>query len=572
MANYSLVANATFKPFSYQELTAPLDRQELYHERLAEEYDNLSKQADVLEIMGNNEMDKNSGSYSRYKSYSDALRKEADELFAHGLNSESRRRLTDLRRMYNTTIVPIQTAYSKREKEADEQMKATLQNPTIMFTRDASKTTLDSYISNPTGGYGVINGANITKQMADMAGHLAKQVRSGKKENIDAYTYNYIEKYGLDENLIRNWQDSPTLKKMFEQVMQANGVTPEALQGSMNADSIITKSQNYAEMGMWNAMGEDKSHIQEDFGRRLAARTTAEVNAHRQKKIIDQQFAQQQTGGNIAINPVNIYSNKDIKAADAAYNAYNKYFDKRPDGTYVLNEAGKKEYNKTTDMWVSAGGWGSYRKPTQSQFRKFIDSRKANGDTDPGAIWGSYVATQPTNQFDATRSTEFDYTIADSQQKDMKGAIQTAARGTALQEVDFDNKQNTFKATGETLKLEDLNSDKYTVLSTRFSPYGNTVMIKSDNGEVHRYQMPAGINPTNEQNRDRAMQKALKLQTAIATGKITDRSGREQALTPDELRAAQQQYRQALQEAYMYHSQLGVSNKTKEQEFNPYGY
>jgi hypothetical protein len=173
MANYSLTVNSTFQPFTYQELAAPLDRQELYHEKLAEEYDKLSAQADVLEAMGANERDKNSGTYVKYKAYSDALRKEADNLYQFGLNTESRQRLTDLRRRYNTEIVPIQNAWNKREQESADQMKAQLANPSLMFTRDARTSTLDDYIKNPTGGYGVINGANISAQMASMAKNLA---------------------------------------------------------------------------------------------------------------------------------------------------------------------------------------------------------------------------------------------------------------------------------------------------------------------------------------------------------------------------------------------------------------
>ena len=277
MPNYSLAINSTFQPFSYQELAAPLDRQEAYHEKLAEEYDKLSSQADILEAMGSNDRDKNSGTYARYKAYSDNLRKEADDLYRFGLNTESRQRLSDLRRMYNTEIVPIQNAWNKREQEASDQMKATLANPSLMFTRDARNSTLDDYIKNPTGGYGVINGTNITAQMAAMASNLAKQIRSGNRQNIDDYTYNYIEKYGLDENLIRNWQDSPTLKRMFEQVMQSNGVTPEALEGSANIQDIINKSTGYAEMGMWNAMGQDKTSIQADYLARLNAEAQKEI-------------------------------------------------------------------------------------------------------------------------------------------------------------------------------------------------------------------------------------------------------------------------------------------------------
>lgn len=283
MPNYSLTVNSLFQPFSYQELAAPLDRQEAYQEKLIDEYDKLSSQADILEAMGTNDRDKASGAYSRYKAYSDSLRNEADNLLQFGLNTESRRRLSDIRRRYNTEVVPIQNAWNKREEESKMQLAASIQNPSLMFTRDAVNTSLDDYIRNPQGGFGVINGANITAQMSTMAKNLSEQVRRRDRTGIDDYTYNYIEHYGLDANIIRNWQDSPTLKRMFEQVMQSNGVTPEALQGSLNAQNIIDKSTGYAEMGMWSAMGKDVSHIQENYGARLEAQATKEIDVARRK-------------------------------------------------------------------------------------------------------------------------------------------------------------------------------------------------------------------------------------------------------------------------------------------------
>jgi hypothetical protein len=285
MANYSLVANSTFQPFTYQELAAPLDRMELYHEKLAEEYDKLSSQADVLEAMGKNDRDKSSGAYSRYKAYSDSLRKEADDLYKFGLNTESRQRLSDLRRKYNTDIVPIQNAWTKREKEAEDQMKASLANPSLMFTRDARTTSLDDYIVNPTGGYGVINGANITAQMAGMAKNLEKEVRNGtiKRTDIDPYLYDIIIEHGLDANTIRDWRNNPTLTAMFQQVMKANGVTPETLANSSNAQSILDKSTSYAEMGMWSAIGERKDEFKENYGKRLEAQKQKEIEVARAK-------------------------------------------------------------------------------------------------------------------------------------------------------------------------------------------------------------------------------------------------------------------------------------------------
>ena len=79
MANYSLIVDSTFRPFSYQELMAPVARMSDVHSAIAEQYDKLSSQADVLEAMGANDRDKDSGTYERYKNYSNALRAEAEQ-------------------------------------------------------------------------------------------------------------------------------------------------------------------------------------------------------------------------------------------------------------------------------------------------------------------------------------------------------------------------------------------------------------------------------------------------------------------------------------------------------------
>ena len=271
MANFSLVANSTFQPFSYQELAAPIIHQQQYLENLNEQYDKMSSQADVLEAMGKNDRDKGSGTYERYKSYSDSLREEADNLYRYGLQADSRMRLSDLRRRYSQEIVPIQNAWNKREQEADMQLKARMQNPTIMFTRDANNTSLDHYINNPTGGFGVISGANITAQVASMAKNLEKQVLRGEgKQYIDSVTYDYIKKYGLDENMINDWEKYPTLRNMVEGVLKSNGVTAEDLAGSSNANDIISRSTQFAVQGLWHGIGEDKGQLHNDPARMMA--------------------------------------------------------------------------------------------------------------------------------------------------------------------------------------------------------------------------------------------------------------------------------------------------------------
>ena len=220
MPNYSLVANSVFQPFTYQELAAPIDRQDAYFENLAEQYDKLSSQADVLEAMGANDRDRNTPTYAKYKEYSERLRNEADNLYRNGLNSESRMRLSELRRMYNTDIVPIQNAWAKREQEAQTQLKAQLDAAArgidIRFSRNAADTPLQSYIENPNQTFRTINGQQLASEVANQFKGLESQIqldRNGNpwigKTQISPVEYRIITQKGMDFNQFSDFINNP---------------------------------------------------------------------------------------------------------------------------------------------------------------------------------------------------------------------------------------------------------------------------------------------------------------------------------------------------------------------------
>ena len=247
MPNYSLVINSQFNPFTYQELLAPVRDMSNYHEKLVDEYDKLSSQADILEAMGTNDRDKDSGTYSRYKAYSDSLRRERDNLFANGLNFESRQRLSDLRRRYNTEIVPIQNAWQKREQEAQMQMKAQMdaaaRGVNLYFSRDAANTSLQDYIDNPNQTFQVLNGQQITTEVANQFKGLANQVQKDKDGNywlqgkrLSPIEHSIITQKGLDWNKFQDFVNNPdapefaNLRGIINNTLAAHGV------GNFNAD------------------------------------------------------------------------------------------------------------------------------------------------------------------------------------------------------------------------------------------------------------------------------------------------------------------------------------------------
>ena len=164
MANYSLVINSQFKPFSYQEMLAPTLMATQAHQELENQYGELATKASVWEEMANEQTDPYA--YKMYKTYANDLEKQAGQLAREGLNAASRRDMLNMRARYSKEITPIEQAYTARQKQAEQQQQALLQDPTLMLSRRASTTSLDDYIRNPQLDYESYSGKLITAQVA----------------------------------------------------------------------------------------------------------------------------------------------------------------------------------------------------------------------------------------------------------------------------------------------------------------------------------------------------------------------------------------------------------------------
>lgn len=595
MPNYSLVINSQFKPFSYQEMLAPTLMATQAHQELENQYGELATKASVWEEMANEQTDPYA--YKMYKTYANDLEEQAGQLAREGLNAASRRDMLNMRARYSKEITPIEQAYTARQKQAEEQQKALLQDPTLMLSRRASTTSLDDYIRNPQLAYESYSGKLITAQAASAASALAKEMQEKPRKwrSIlgNSYYETMMQKGFSSQAVLQAIQDNPNaapkLTRIVEDAINSSGVR------NWGDQATIARAIDYAKQGLWSAVGETQYQTLDNWRAKLAEQEAMQKRAEQRRAAATQQARL----NSLAINPLNIYSSRELSKNEQTYKdnvkKYSKYFYTDAQGRVRLTKAGLNEYRRNATPRVAIAGSGGLMNAgiqmTQASgpfiptpFKKFLDSIGGSMRMGKGAgwnsvrignLWNNYVKNTPaarTARYDATRVTEYDYPIASAQQGDMKDAIMTAGRGLSLKEVDYDSRSKSFKDTGEKITMKDLKSDKYKVTATRFSPYGATVMIQDDKGNVRRFRMPAGVNTTNEQNRDRAMAAANQWQQVVNTGHYTDARGNIHKATPDEITYAQQQYAQAIQQAYLFHSQLGVQNKTKEQEFNPYGY
>lgn len=584
MANYSLVINSQFKPFSYQEMLAPTLMATQAHQELENQYGELATKASVWEEMANEQTDPYA--YKMYKTYANDLEEQAGQLAREGLNAASRRDMLNMRARYSKEITPIEQAYTARQKQAEQQQQALLQDPTLLLSRRASTTSLDDYIRNPQLAYEAYSGKLITAQAASAASALSKQMRENPRKwrSIlhNSYYETLMQKGFRVEDVLKAIQGNPEaaqeLTRIVEDAINSSGVR------DWGDQATIARAIDYAKQGLWSAVGETQYQTLDNWRAKMAEQEAMQKRAEKRAAA----RAQQDKG--FELNPSNIYSSRELDASEKKYkNAmkyYSKYFYKDSHGQMRMTWAGWKEYNRNATPRVTSAGSGSgtarlmnvetqmqggKRPFTPTAFRTFMDNLGANkvtkGKWQPGNfgnVWGRYVnSPAKTAKFDATKTTEYIYDVDQSPeyQRNYKSKLSRAIDDTEkFVEVDYDSKSNTWKATGKTLPFANFDTDDYTIVARAPSELGTTLLIKKKGEKAKRYLAPPGVNTTMEGGRDQTISEML----------ITRRMLQNPKLTSQQRRKLENHYDNLTQQQIMFESGLDLTNKTKTQEFENY--
>ena len=279
MANYSLVINSQFKPFSYQEMLAPTLMATQAHQELENQYGELATKASVWEEMANEQTDPYA--YKMYKTYANDLEEQAGQLAREGLNAASRRDMLNMRARYSKEIVPIEQAYALRQKQAEQQQQALLQDPTLMLSRRAATTSLDDYIRNPQLDYETYSGKLITAQAASAASALAREMQEKPRKWRDILGNSYYEtmmqKGFSSQAVLQAIQDNPNaapqLTRIVEDAINSSGVR------NWGDQATIARAIDYAKQGLWSAVGETQYQILDNWRAKMAAQEAMQKRA-----------------------------------------------------------------------------------------------------------------------------------------------------------------------------------------------------------------------------------------------------------------------------------------------------
>lgn len=279
----NIVINSKFRPFSYDELIKPLLQYKEEYDKREAAFSTLQQQADAWKNIAT--QTKNPLAYSMYTKFNNDLTSAVNN-FKQGMTLQNRGALMDMNKRYMSDIKPISDAATKKEALSAEQRKLQASNPSLIFQRNADNMSIDDFIRNPMQDYGqVVNGDAITKSVATAAQALSKQAAESNegKARLKAllpFQYEYITQTGYNPTeimkaILRSDRADAILTGIVDNAVASTGIS------QWNNPQALQRAYDYANQGLWYAVGEAKSQIlKDDYSASVAlARAKARLDA-----------------------------------------------------------------------------------------------------------------------------------------------------------------------------------------------------------------------------------------------------------------------------------------------------
>lgn len=297
MANYSIVSNARFTPFSFDEMVKPFQMYGEYYAQQEQLASSLAEQAAEWGQKANETTDPIT--YQKYKSFEADLNRQSDRLLRQGLTPGLRADLQRMRKRYATEINPIKDAYNWKLQQIQQQAEGRAKG--VVYAGDAATTSLDDYIANPTLIYSSADSNAGYARVANAAQAIAKGLSEAKiSGKLDDYTKALLIRSGYDANDVTNLVNQAmsdlqgVLNGTISMNSKAGKVVQELLQNESRASGIgdwksMSAKQEYLSKvspALYNLIGASQTTPMEDF----KARTDLQGNW--QSRHIAEQGAQ----------------------------------------------------------------------------------------------------------------------------------------------------------------------------------------------------------------------------------------------------------------------------------------
>lgn len=468
---FRIHSSARFNPFSYQELIAPLQEYEQAYGQMQDAMLTLGEEANQYKQL----VDTDEYASGVLKGYNDALAEMSGTLSTQGLKSVNRNSLIGLRRRYNDEVKPVNDAAKTLAGIQDMYRQAYAKDPTMM---KGAMPTIKGLIDNPGAMPHMVSGSSLYSQ-----GNQAAKNASGRKYEYSAKVNDLVNGY------IRTVERSGYNSAEAQQFLDAASRQPELqaivnqIYGANRVDMLDNPQQgmDWIVRGVFDGLAyNEKNDLKFDqYGAEMRAAARAQAAAKAAGASSNDFGA--------GITPLNIYSQKERSQAKADIAKYRDYFTQKADGTWELNEKGRKEYKQlprtNTAGIVSPSG--------MTKFASFINGIGGVNDNsmlsenDVVNAWTKYYNEHQKESYDATKMTGYRYIP----QADDKTLILDLYKGHnnkgKIYTVDYDKKSNSF-VEDKQIDIKDITG----ISDIEMTPIGFIVNASTKNNGSVRLAMP----------------------------------------------------------------------------------
>lgn len=250
MANYNLVVDSTFRPFSFEERLKPLQMiKEETDRKVQAMYDTITEASQYKHLI---DPIRDPNTYNMYSEYENQLLDRASRLAAGDLQAFDNRAMLDLRRKFSSDITPIKIAYNKRISDIEQQRKEDLADPTMLRESRATDYSLDDYIrGGGTVDYRSISGNTLVGLTAKAVSGYANKIVNNPEEFQHILNNQYVQR-------------KVQMGYSLEQVLAAAAMeenAPEELKGVVNDIRALSGVQD------WNVSNREKQYLMSEVDR-----------------------------------------------------------------------------------------------------------------------------------------------------------------------------------------------------------------------------------------------------------------------------------------------------------------
>ena len=386
MANYSIVSNARFTPFSFDQMVKPFQMYGEYYAQQEQLASSLAEQAAEWGQKVNETTDPIT--YQKYKSFEANLNRQSDRLLRQGLTPGLRADLQKMRKRYATEINPIKDAYNWRLQQIQQQAEGRSRG--VVYEGDAATTSLDDYIANPTLIYGSADSNAGYARVANAAQAIAKGLSEAKiSGKLDDYTKALLIRSGYDVSDVTSSVNQAmsdlqgVLNGTISMNSKAGKVVQELLQNESRASGIgdwksMNAKQEYLSKvspALYNLIGASQTTPMEDVKAR------ADLQGEWQSRHIAEQGEQTRRSQTHAANLSEAAAKKAQERQIALLQEKARLFPgSRTPRQSVTKGSGSTEYSyDRPNVYFSKGKTNQVTKTTEGSFQ--IEGKDVNNYT-----------------------------------------------------------------------------------------------------------------------------------------------------------------------------------------------